>query len=1007
MAFERQVEIAIVAKEKTKAAVRVAGASLKSLQRTAIAVTAKMKIAFAKAGAAIKAFGGAAKAAMAKFKVAILSTIVAGAGLLLFIRSSITAAKQQELAERKLEAAFLGSGKATKAQINSLKEYASQLQLTTGFGDEQIINAQSMLATFALTSEQVKATTIRMLDMAAATGAITGKQVDLQTVAIALGKGLTGQVGILSRYGVVISDAVKASGDFNDILGELDKNFRGFAELIGSGTFEGSTKGLSDAFGDFKEKLGDIIIKSDAVKGFLKTMQNGFESLQVIIVNNNDKLRDLVEKGLLRFIKFGTVVAKTAVIMGGAFKIFNLIIRPIGATILFIIEKIKDLIGILAKLPVVKRAFKGISDGIENIRGKLPVLGDLKDVISDTSDQLKSIDAASEKFGEKLTTNTEKSKVATKKLSETLGKMTGVTEKAGEAAGKMSKEQKKAIKETEAAYRAGVQRISDTVSDLLFTRLTKKGQDFRDTMINIFRDMGDSIIRSMTNAASTSALGLLGISNAVTGGGGGIMAANRAVRTPAGGMTSGAGIGGAMISPAAAALGIGSGGGGSSGGSSGGSGGGSLSNIAGVGIAAGQGTFSTGGLGSAASLIRLGGSGLGSAIRSIPRVSQGVQSLLGFGGTRILQGGLGLAGGLGSLAGGFAPLGGVGDRGFARTGGAIGGLAGSIGGFALGGGIGAGIGGAAGTILGRLGGGLFGGGSNRRLPLGATSNREFGASLRARAGSITAGETGVNQGFASFGLTGSDVEQRFSSAFNNRRVPSSPQDALNIQDQMSAVVANFKKVVDQLGAILNDTVASSISTGFAESTASSGFIKFKESLKSSVFDNIVSAVVASLGNTTLMKSIMAKTVAPIAEFLSKQGDSFDTSGFQSVIKGISVSPEFSKAQDVFSGVFGGLESLSNSFFPNRSNSVATAIKIPKLAGGGQITRSGLAFVDKGETFSGIGTSRLSTDGGGGVTVDLRGANVNLSSSQDIRTVGNELGNMVKLELNKPRQFSQI
>jgi hypothetical protein len=120
-----------------------------------------------------------------------------------------------------------------------------------------------------------------------------------------------------------------------------------------------------------------------------------------------------------------------------------------------------------------------------------------------------------------------------------------------------------------------------------------------------------------------------------------------------------------------------------------------------------------------------------------------------------------------------------------------------------------------------------------------------------------------------------------------------------------------------------------------------------------------------------------------------------------------VSPEFSKAQDVFSGVFGGLESLSKNFFPNRSNPAASAIKVPKLAGGGEITRSGLAFVDKGETFSGIGTSRLMSGGSGGVTIDMRGANINLSSTQDIRTVGNELGGIIKLNLNKPRQFSKI
>ena len=204
------------------------------------------------------------------------------------IKPTIELAIKQEFAERKLEAAFAGSNRATRSQVQALKDLANQLQSTTMFSNEAIINAQAMLATFQLTAEQVEELSERMLDMATAVTNVSGKEADLQAIAIALGKGVTGNIGILSRYGIVLSETAKKSGDFNLIMKELDKNFKGMAESMRT-TFMGQMKMSGNVVGDFQKELGFVITKSTVL---IATMDIFRKSL----IKTTKELKDVREK---------------------------------------------------------------------------------------------------------------------------------------------------------------------------------------------------------------------------------------------------------------------------------------------------------------------------------------------------------------------------------------------------------------------------------------------------------------------------------------------------------------------------------------------------------------------------------------------------------------------------------------------------------------------------------------------------------------------------------------
>jgi hypothetical protein len=288
MAKEHIITIAMVVKDKATGIIQKGGRNItKEMQKAGISVSKSGKVMVRAMDKTATATKRAAKETdrmriktsglrriIGRVRNALLVYVFALRPLIRLMGQAIKNAKAQEIAETKLRLAFEGSRLATRQQVEELKEYAVALQTATVFGDDEIINAQAMLATFQLTAEQIKKATPRILDMARGIGKLTGRQADLQQVAIAVGKGLTGQVGILSKYGVVISDAAKKSGDFNMILGELDKNFKDMS--LAQMNFIDQSTAMKNSFGDFTQAIGEFITKNPEVIRGIKEMAQVF-----------------------------------------------------------------------------------------------------------------------------------------------------------------------------------------------------------------------------------------------------------------------------------------------------------------------------------------------------------------------------------------------------------------------------------------------------------------------------------------------------------------------------------------------------------------------------------------------------------------------------------------------------------------------------------------------------------------------------------------------------------
>tara|TARA_R100000781_G_scaffold21495_2_gene16165 strand:+ start:3404 stop:5848 length:2445 start_codon:yes stop_codon:yes gene_type:complete len=151
----------------------------------------------------------------------------------------------QELAQRRLTIAL---GHTSK----TLVDQASSLQKVTRFGDEAIINAQAMVATFVKEEDQVAKVTEAVLDLASAKG------MDLNTAADLVARSIGSSTNALSRYGIEASGSAGSTERLDSIINNVQKRFGGFAkgEL---NTVSGMLSATANAVGDAGEAFGEVL----------------------------------------------------------------------------------------------------------------------------------------------------------------------------------------------------------------------------------------------------------------------------------------------------------------------------------------------------------------------------------------------------------------------------------------------------------------------------------------------------------------------------------------------------------------------------------------------------------------------------------------------------------------------------------------------------------------------------------------------------------------------------
>lgn len=193
-------------------------------------------------------------------------SIIASGALVASFGAVVRASGQQEQAIKQVEQRLLSTGNAAGKTSEGLQQMAASLQNVTTFGDEAILEMQSMLLTFTnIRGEIFDQTVPAILDLSVA------MDQDLKSSVLQLGKALNDPIknlSALSRAGIQFSKeqetlikSLAETGRLAEaqtiIIEELNKQFGGSAAAAAD-TFAGKIDQIKNAFGDLLENPGGL-----------------------------------------------------------------------------------------------------------------------------------------------------------------------------------------------------------------------------------------------------------------------------------------------------------------------------------------------------------------------------------------------------------------------------------------------------------------------------------------------------------------------------------------------------------------------------------------------------------------------------------------------------------------------------------------------------------------------------------------------------------------------------
>lgn len=225
--------------KEAKAAAEKAGKASKSLTA-----------AFNANGGAAAGFAGKLKSLAASgggVATAITAAIAAAKAFIGVLKEGSEAYKVQEKAEGALQAAAANNPYLSSESVQRLKDYASELQNVTNFGDEGTIDVMAQLAASGRSEAEI------MKLIGAASDYAAAKHISLEAAVGNLNKsygGLAGELGELFPEVKALSEEQLKNGEAVDIIA---KKYKGFAKNAADSSIQ-----AKNTFGDFMESVGRI-----------------------------------------------------------------------------------------------------------------------------------------------------------------------------------------------------------------------------------------------------------------------------------------------------------------------------------------------------------------------------------------------------------------------------------------------------------------------------------------------------------------------------------------------------------------------------------------------------------------------------------------------------------------------------------------------------------------------------------------------------------------------------
>ena len=181
--------------------------------------------------------------------------------------------KKQLIAERQLDTAIQNNPFVTGASSSALKQFASEMQRVSNYGDEQLIPMMANLVSLGRTEAETMQIMSVAMDMSAGMG------ISLDTAINQLNATLNGNIGRLGQQNAELkglTDEELRQGKAVEILGE---KFKGLASATAD-----TSKQLQNIKGDFKEALGQFTLPSSDLwnKFWAGFYQRGIDAINKI-----------------------------------------------------------------------------------------------------------------------------------------------------------------------------------------------------------------------------------------------------------------------------------------------------------------------------------------------------------------------------------------------------------------------------------------------------------------------------------------------------------------------------------------------------------------------------------------------------------------------------------------------------------------------------------------------------------------------------------------------------
>ncbi|MBQ3799441.1 MAG: hypothetical protein II837_04005 [Treponema sp.] len=198
----------------------------------------------------------------------------------------------QANAEIRLEQAARNNPYLDSSSVTNLKNFASEIQSMTTYGDEELLPFMAQLAAAGRTEEQVMDIMKASVDLAAS------GTMSLDSAVKALNGTYQGNVGTLGKQIAGVKSLTKEQLANGEAVKLVAENYKGMAEETARAT--GAAKQLKIAWGDFKEHLGsgfEAIIApiNRGITGILTSVNNTISGLKEAI--RQEKIYKQIQMG--------------------------------------------------------------------------------------------------------------------------------------------------------------------------------------------------------------------------------------------------------------------------------------------------------------------------------------------------------------------------------------------------------------------------------------------------------------------------------------------------------------------------------------------------------------------------------------------------------------------------------------------------------------------------------------------------------------------------------------